>query len=165
MNAPLNFTEPEIKLRLGRIRTILDSGVLDAPNSPEDGLETAFVEVIDHLDDLLRQSDRMGYRVNFFEEVGVEGRIQDITALVAEVRQKISEFSGKQTTPFSDPRFHRYQDRGAGYFTNGAFFACDYEGETAFFVDNLRIYLERHIKRAVGEVYLNLQKLYPLLSR
>lgn len=146
-NAPAQF-------HLNRLHQLLGSDVFDR-NRPDDGTcERAFAEVVRLTDDLLQQADVAGRRVDFTKEVGVHGKIQDITSLVNSLRHSL--VPGLGAAPFAANRFNCYHDAGNGYFANGAFFKADYDNEVAFFVDDQRIYLNRHIKRAVqkAEVYL-----------
>ena len=130
-----------------RLHQLLGSDVFDR-NRPDDGTcERAFVEVIRLLDALLHQSEASGLRIDFTKEVGVHGKVQDITSLVDALQASLPPAPGA----FAVNRFNCYHDAGNGYFANGVFFTADYNDEVAFFVDDQRIYLNRHIKRAMQE--------------
>jgi len=145
MTSLKTLTPVGVNQHLIRINQLLDSPVFD-PNRREDGAwELAFSEVIMVLDDLLQHCEHSGKRIDFYEEVGVRGKIQDISSLVAWMRPCLPDHSAVS-------RLSRYYDSGVGYFANGSFFDCDYDHELAFYIDDQRIYLNRHIKRALHEV-------------
>lgn len=134
-----------------RLHQLLDSSTFTRYSPDNSTCEPAFVEVIQLLDDLLQQAEQSGRRIDFIKEVGVSGRIQDITSLVSNLRSKIITEVG-MPAHFSPNEFNCYYDAGTGYFANGFFFSADYNNEVAFFVDDQRIYLNRHIRRALQEV-------------
>lgn len=137
--------------RINRLHQLLESDVFER-SRPDDGTcELAFVEVIQLLNNLLRQADQSGHRIDFTREVGVQGKIQDITSLVSGVCGKLI-IEADAPARFAPNQFNCYYDAGTGYFANGSFFSADYSGEVAFFVDEQRIYLNRHIKRALQEI-------------
>lgn len=151
-----NAPEPS---RLNRLHQLLGSDVFDSAR-PDDGTrEPAFVNVIQLLDDLLQQSDAAGHRIDFTKEVGVHGKIQDVTSLVAGLRRsQIADSNG--TAQYAPGQFNCYAGAGTGYFANGAFFDADHDDDVAFFVGDQRIYLNRHIRRATQEAehYLTSQQ-------
>ncbi|MFC5412195.1 hypothetical protein ACFPMF_22915 [Larkinella bovis] len=137
--------EPSSFYEVGKLTVFTDY-------QPDDhSWKPAFREMIVLLDDMLAKSEQAGNRIGFTEQVGVNGKEQDITSLVKWMRENMV---GKNvgSDPGINQRLNRYKNAGAGYFANGAFFSCDYEDEIAFFLDDQRIYLNRHIHRAILEV-------------
>jgi hypothetical protein len=149
-------TDP-IKQRLKRLHVLLESPVFNQA-SPEDGSwKSAFAELIILLDDLLAQAQQAGQRVDFWEGVGVHGKIQDVTSLVAWLRAFLPVSVTDLAAQFDNNRLNRYFGQGTGYFENGAFFTCEQAGDLAFFLDDQRIYLNRQIRRAITEAELSVQ--------
>ena len=101
---------------------------------------------------LLLSADQAGKRVDFLEGVGVNGKIQDITSLVNWMYDRLPELTADTSGQQSANRLNRYVDQGWGYFANGSFFTVEFDDEQGFFVDDQRIYLNRHIRRALSEV-------------
>ncbi|GAB2515128.1 hypothetical protein [Spirosoma aerophilum] len=129
--------------------------------SPEDGpWKIAFAELILLLNDRLIQEDRAGQRVDFWEGVGVQGKLQDVTSLVAWLRACFPDTLPDFTTTFASDRLNRYFGKGTGYFANGAFFTCEQADDLAFFVDDQRIYLKCQIGRAVTEIETHAQAVH-----
>ncbi|WP_461137321.1 hypothetical protein [Spirosoma terrae] len=100
---------------------------------------------------LLQRADAAGKRIDFIRGVGVHGKVQDITALVAWMTKHLPELDSDQPGQLSTNHLNRYRNAGTGYFANGAFFTVEFDDELAFFIDNQRIYLNRQIKRSVLE--------------
>ncbi len=149
-------TDEQLQSSRSRLHQLFDSNVFDR-NHPDDGTcERAFGEVIRLLDDLLQESEASGGRIDFTKEVGVHGKIQDVTSLVSHLRAGVQTASDTSASVNTN-RFNCYFGAGTGYFANGAFFTADYDNEVAFFVDDQRIYLNRHMKRATqeAEAYLS----------
>lgn len=143
--------------RLTRVYELMESPLFNQ-DSREDGLwKSTFAELIIAVDELLVQAQQKGKRVDFYEGVGVHGKIQDITSLVDWLHGSLPGTSAGLSTPATLARLNRYFGQGTGYFANGAFFTGEYEGDVAFFLDDQRIYLNRQIRRAVGEAELTLQ--------
>lgn len=143
--------------RLNRIHVLLDSPVFKK-ESPEDGpWKVAFAELIILVNDLLIQSEQAGNRIDFWQGVGVHGKIQDVTSLVTWLRGCLPGTLTDFATQFTQSRLNRYFGQGTGYFSNGAFFTCEQAGDLAFFVDDQRIYLHHQIGRAVTETEMPVQ--------
>lgn len=142
---------------LKRIHALLNSPVF-GKESPESGpWKVAFAELIMLVNDILVQGDETGKRIDFWEGVGVRGKIQDITSLVAWMRASLPATLTDFATAFEPNRLNRYFGQGTGYFSNGAFFTCEQADDLAFFLDDQRIYLNRQIGRAVAEAEMPLQ--------
>ena len=135
---------------INRLHQLLGSDVFDR-NRPNDGTcERAFTEVIRLLDGLLRQAEAAGQRIDFTKEVGVHGKIQDITSLISSMHSTLQSETATGAGPAAN-QFNCYYDAGNGYFANGVFFVSEYDNEVAFFVGEERVYLNRHLKRAMQE--------------
>ncbi len=133
-----------------RLHQLVDSDVFTQNRSDDKACEQAFVEVIQLLNAVLTQSEQSGRRIDFTKEVGVQGKVQDVTSLVSSLARSLILKSG-QPNQFADGQFNCYQGAGTGYFANGAFFTADHADDVAFYVGDQRIYLNRHIKRAMQE--------------
>ena len=142
----------QIKHRLARVHTLLDSPTFNRNSLEEGPWKSTFAELITLVDELLLQAQQADKRVDFLEGVGVNGKIQDITSLVDWIHHRLSELTTDMPGQLPGNRLNRYFDQGTGYFANGTFFTGEYEGDLAFFLDDQRIYLNRHIRRAVSEV-------------
>jgi hypothetical protein len=112
---------------------------------------TAFVELISRVDKLLTQVDEQGQRVDFTKGIGVHGKIQDITSLVHWMNQHLPDVAADRPGQWPQNRLNRYTNEGWGRFANGCSFANEFDGDTAFFIDDQRIYLRNQLHRAVDQ--------------
>ncbi|GAA4450434.1 hypothetical protein GCM10023189_11070 [Nibrella saemangeumensis] len=135
-----------------RLHQILKSPVFNQPSPGDTSWQPAFCEVVILLDGLLNNAEQLGHRIDFTDEVGVHGKVQDITSLVSWLRQRIPASAAKEPDQQLSSRLNCYHHAGVGYFPNGVFFRCDHTGEVTFFLDDQRIYLNRHIQRSLQEV-------------
>lgn len=136
--------------RLNRLHQLIESDVFSRSRPDDGACELAFVDVIRLLNSLLQQSEEAGHRVDFIKEVGVHGKLQDITSLISSIDHSLIRETDIPPH-FAANQFNCYYDAGSGYFANGVFFSADYDDEVAFFVGDQRVYLNRHIKRALQE--------------
>ncbi|GAB3886460.1 hypothetical protein [Spirosoma agri] len=123
--------------------------------------QSLFIELVNLESDLLEQAEQAGKRVDFFDEVGTNGKIQDITSLIYAMRQSVNTINANQNTPETNtavvPVINHFYGAGNGYFPNGLFFRCDHDDDLAFFVGQDRIYFHRHLVRAFTEAKAYLQ--------
>ncbi|UFH54863.1 hypothetical protein [Spirosoma sp. KNUC1025] len=152
-------TSNQIKVNLARIHALMDSPLFKHDSSEITSWRPVFSELITLLNDVLHQADQLDKRVGFMDNVGVNGKIQDITSLVEWMHERLPNLPADQPGQLSDNHLNRYFDRGTGYFANGYFFTADFDDELAFFVDDQRIYLNRHIRRAITEAEKSLPNL------
>ena len=145
------YTADQIKQRLNRVHQLLESPLFDRKSLEDGPWKVAFAELIMVSDELLNQSQQLGHRIDFYEGVGVTGKIQDITSLVEWMRAclpaSVADLAGQLTTL----RLNRYFDRGTGYFANGSFFTGEFDNELALYIDDQRIYLKSQLGRAIQE--------------
>ena len=134
-----------------RVYALLNSPVFNRDSNEEVVWRPAFTELITLVDEVLLRAQQAGQRVDFLEGVGVNGKIQDITSLVEWMRSCVPALAADRPGQLPANRLNRYVDQGTGYFANGSFFTGEYDNEVAFFIDDQRIYLDRHLRRAVDE--------------
>src|SRR5919199_2468769 len=116
-------TDEQHKSRLNRLHQLLESDVFEENRADDGTCERAFMEIMPLLDDVLQQSEQAGHRIDFTKEVGVNGKIQDITSLVHTLSQQLT--ANKNTvSPSAVSQFNCYYNAGTGYFANGVFFTA-----------------------------------------
>jgi len=140
-----------ITIKHTRLHELLDSPMFRRSSPDQDLWKPAFAELIILVNELLIQTDQDGKRVDFREGVGVNGKVQDITSLVAWLRSRLPNTTADFSDLLADTHLNRYFDQGTGYFANGSFFTGEYADDVAFFMDDQRIYLNKHIRQAVDE--------------
>ncbi|WP_080056240.1 hypothetical protein [Spirosoma aerolatum] len=141
-----------LKNHLIAIHKALNSPVFNLNISENYPWKSEFTQLIKLLHNVLVLADQAGKRVDFLDDVGVNGKIQDITSLINWMYDCLPGLSGEKSGQLAANRLNRYTNEGWGYFANGCFFSVGFDDEQAFFIDDQRVYLNRHIRRAVSEL-------------
>ncbi|PRY25905.1 hypothetical protein CLV58_13640 [Spirosoma oryzae] len=136
---------------LTKIDALLNATYFYADSTDDQPWRDTFVALIEQVDSLLTLLDQRGQRVDFTQGVGVHGKIQDITSLVHWLHKTLALIAEDGPRAVSQHRINRYFNEGWGRFANGYRLANEFEGDLAFFVDDQRIYLEHHLRRAVDQ--------------
>ncbi|MVM36017.1 hypothetical protein GO755_38750 [Spirosoma sp. HMF4905] len=147
----MQYAADQTKQRLNRVHQLLKSPVFDLKSVDDNSWKVAFAELIMVSDELLNQSSELGHRIDFYEGVGVTGKIQDITSLVEWMRACLPKSVADLSDQLTTQRLNRYFNQGTGYFANGYFFTGEFDGELALYIDDQRIYLKRQLGRAIEE--------------
>jgi len=173
------YQDIDVHYAIDRIQTILDCGIL---NRKYELTESAFIEVMIRLSDLLQRADSLGKRIRFKDDVklfppNAKGRhgVRDITDAIRECRDAVChpQANGHYITPEGYPKPPRAPKDNCAQMTFGMTrgktkwiktpqytIESDYEDDVCFFFGAHRIYLNRHIKRAFKE----LKPIFPLRS-
>lgn len=148
----MQHTSNPLDKYLTAVHTVLDSPAFSLNASEDDPWKSEFIHLITQVHGLLTLADQAGKRVDFWEGVGVTGKIQDITSLITWLYDRLPELTADKPGQLATNRLNRYANQGWGYFANGSFFTAEFNDELAFFIDDQRIYLNHQIRRAVSEV-------------
>ena len=150
------WTSAQLTTNLLQLEQLLHHDCFQRAASFSSLTRTLFIELLGLEDQLLQQAQRAGKRIDFIEEVGTNGRIEDISSLVHHMSQSVYDFEPEaaSNTPnrqIITPYLNHFYGAGVGYFTNGLFFTCPYEDELTFFVGRNRVFFYRHLVRAFNE--------------
>ncbi|GAB3954999.1 hypothetical protein GCM10028805_41340 [Spirosoma harenae] len=149
-NMPVNTSL--LKESLTRTHELLDSPAFHRDSADTSQWREQFAELITLVNGVLLEAEQTCGRVDFLDDVGVNGKIQDITSLVGWMHQHLPELLNDVPGQLADNHLNRYFGQGWGYFANESFFTVDYDDELAFFIDDQRIYLNHHLRRAIDQV-------------
>ena len=151
------FVKTDIERNIRRVTELLDTEALNSPNVFQ---ESVLIEVMVKLHDLLQTLSQLGYRINFTEDV-VEG---DVTDLVSKIRNLAchSESEGHFLDKEHHVKFTFNVSYGKGNLAiiNGRELTSDYDDDVCFFFGEQKIYLKRHILRALQEAQEKYKELY-----
>ena len=157
----------QIRDDINRIERILSSEIFDFENRKNPLREAAFRELMICLRDLIWKADKYGSRISFTDDVILDSnlKIADVTDLIKFMRDTISHPETKNTAipdPVVDATISLAVLYGkvSFYAINNILYSSDYEDEICFYFGTQRIYLRRHIIRALEEAKA---KLLPLL--
>ncbi|GGI82661.1 hypothetical protein [Legionella impletisoli] len=139
------------QFEIARINTLLHSRAVET-----DSLfaESAFIEILIRLNDLLNFLNSNGKRIKFTEDVDIQNGVNDITALVRELRNAACHVrSGNRRIDTNNFVFNRFiGDVPNGINMGEIVMGCNYKDDIALYYGPYRIYLNRHIRRLVNEV-------------
>ena len=148
---------------LHRISELLGCGVFHPSNDRNPLQQSAFIEVVICLRDLLYKSAKYGHRVAFADDVVKNSYVSDVTDAITAIRDAcchIDSFKRHIDENFNRGSFMVISGRGTLMKIGDLELKSDYEDDIAFYYGNNRLYLRRHIIRAFEEAR---QHLRPML--
>uniref|UniRef100_UPI003F80F844 hypothetical protein n=1 Tax=Xanthomonas sp. 0924 TaxID=2835534 RepID=UPI003F80F844 len=135
------------------IDNVLQSGVLDTPRHPL--FEAAFTSLVIHLKDLLMMANADGNRIAFTDDVDfVFGKPCDVTTLVVDIRNAMCHVdSPKHNLSFGRLRLMVITGLSPNAMVDDVIsYGCNYQDDIAIQYGPVRVYLNRHVMRALTEV-------------
>ena len=158
--------EQEVLSDVTRIETLLACGIFEPKNRRSPLVQSAFIELMICLNDLLAKAKKETLRINFTDDVVISTGIKDVTDLVAVIRNAACHIPSQ--TRYADDSENRimfytvYGRQPAAFLfeKTGQILGCNYDDDIAFLYGNQKIYFQRHIRRAFAEVS---EKLKPLV--
>jgi len=141
--------------------TLINTGVFNA-YVLQPFQESVFVLLTITLNDLLQKLDKLGHRVDFTEDVPQN----DITDLVNKIRNAICHLDSGENIVDKERQtkfvFNVLVGRVAAVaIGNNTTVGSDYDDDIAFCYGPYKIYLNRHIIRAIDESQKKINLLYP----
>ncbi len=139
---------------ISRIQEILDSGIFEKTNKRNTFQQSAFIELMICMRDLLYKAEKYGKRIDFKDDIMVNDYVKDITDAVKAIRDACCHINAFQ---------RNYDDHNNRGSFNVMYCKCkpvklgsfemysDYNDDVAYYYGNIRLYLNRHIKRAFQE--------------
>ena len=137
-----------------RIDEILGSGIFDPKNSQHPLRESAFIEMIICLRDLMEKVETYTERISFKDDLNLNDKTVDVTDSIRHVRDAICHLdSHKRHIDENKNRvaFCFISGKGCLMKINDVEIGSDYEDDICFFYGNHKLYFKRHIIRAFNE--------------
>lgn len=148
-----------------RINELLSCGIFDSVNSGNVLQSSAFTDLIICLRDLLYKTEKYAKRILFTEEIMTNTYVHDITDAVTAIRDACCHINSFKRL-FDDKRnrgsFMVIYGKGTLMKIGDLELKSDYKDDIAFFYGKNRLYVNRHIRRALKEATELLQ---PALSK
>ena len=126
--------------------------------------QSAFIEILIHLNYILQKLSSENSRVTWFDDVQTNQKIKDITDLVNDLRnaachsESPKNYISNSNTKFV---FNIFIGNCPNAIQIGnIFLGNDYQNDIAFYYGDKRIYLVRHIKRLLEELPSRINKLH-----
>jgi len=157
-----HFDMVETSHDLERSKTILLSGIFEPHNLEHPLRESAFVELMICLRDLMAKVEKYSTRISFTDDVILSKMTRDITDTITNIRDSICHINSfKRVVDDRENRvaFCSISGKGRAFDFGDVVLQSDYDDETCFFYGCHRIYLKRHIIRALNEAEEKLQRI------
>lgn len=144
----------EISGAYASLERVIGTGLLQQPGNAL--FECVFTSVLINLNDLLQKADKAGRRVSFDQDVYVHKGSRDVTTLINHARNAACHL----TSAVQDLGWGRIRMvTMSGFCPNamvigGDTFGCEYSDDTAVQYGPIRVYVKRHVLRAIREVQL-----------
>ena len=149
------WTKPQLIDHLSQTASLFQANVFKPSRPYTAQSQGAWLELIQAVSDMVRQSSLAGKRIDFTDEVSTRGDSQDITSLLDTMRPRAyllhATGPAQEDLVFLDPMLNHVDGAARGHFSNGVFFICPHRSEQTFFIGGDRIYFYRHLMRAYLE--------------
>ena len=157
------YDKGDIQSDIRRAEDLLQSGIFDPSNAQSALFRAAFVDLLIALRDLMYKTEKYSRRITFTDDVSLTDRVKDVTGLIKFVRDALCHpeienhyFDGTDVKATFNVIF------GAGSILRTPAFeqSSPHTDDICFFFGSQRVFLNRHIRRALAEAK---QQLLPLL--
>jgi hypothetical protein len=160
----MDFIEKsEVHADIKRLSDLLACGIFDSTNASHVLFRSAFIETLIVLRNLMYKTEKYSDRIDFKDDIQQTKNVSDITDLIKFVRDALchpesdNHYIEKDNAKAS---FNVIFGKGCGVCIGDEKQESSYEDDVAFFFGRQRIFLNRHIRRALDEAK---QKLEPIL--
>lgn len=148
------FRDSEIETSIQRCIDIFNSEIFANENFRSPLIEPCVIMLLIKMNDVLQKLREDGKRIDFTEDVQFINGIKDVTDLINKARNAACHISSGANYVAPQKRvFASVWGRCPQALNiDGALYGSDYEDDIAFFHGPLRVYLKRHLHRALLEV-------------
>jgi hypothetical protein len=155
----------DCKRNIRRITELIDSGIFNSDSCGHPLQQSAFIDLMICMRDLMHKAEKYTKRVNFVDDILVNNYVKDVTDAITAIRDACCHIDSFKKN------FDGNRNRGEYLVAYGK---CnlmkvndfeakgEYEDDVAIFYGRNRIYMRRHILRAFHQAQAQLQ---PLLTR
>ena len=138
----------------GQCLRIFQSGVFSRSGVRSPLFQSAVVQTLICLNDLLQKAKDEGHRISFTDHITLEPGVSDVTDLINKCRNAACHIGSKHSNfEYGRFRFNVIVGRGTGVQIGDVFHAqCEFDDDIAVYYGTFRLYLARHALRAFEEV-------------
>jgi hypothetical protein len=120
--------------------------------------EAAVVFLLINLNDLLQKAKTDGARISFTDHIALNDRVSDVTDLVSKMRNAACHLgSPENDIGISKFRFCTVAGKQNAIMLGDLAIGCEFEDDIAIYYGRHRLYVRRHVARAIEE----LRNVYP----
>ncbi len=148
-----------------RVTQLIDSGIFNSNNGGHPLQQSAFIDLMICMRDLMHKAEKYTKRVDFVEDVLTNNYVKDVTDAITAIRDACCHIDSFKKNFDSNGNRGEYMVAygKCNLLRMGDFEAKgEYEDDVAVFYGRNRVYLRRHILRAFHQAQAQLQ---PLLER
>lgn len=144
----------DIESSVRRCSEIFESGIFGNKTVRHPLFEPAVTFVVIHLSDLLQKANFDGRRVSFADDMVVSDSVSDVTELLRVCRNAVCHIpSGEHLIDIGKFSFCGVAgNHPEAFLMNETTYGCDFEDDIAVFFGGTRLYLRRHVMRALDEI-------------
>ena len=145
-----------------RITQLIDSGIFNSDNCEHPLQQSAFIDLIICMRDLMLKTEKYTIRVNFVDDVLTNGYVKDVTDAITATRDACCHIDSFKKNFDSNGNRGEYMVAygKCSLLRMGDFEAKgEYEDDIAVFYGRNRVYMRRHILRAFYQAQSQLQPL------
>lgn len=156
--------EQDCLLTIQRIQQLLGSGIFQSENAGHVLAQSAYIDLVICLRDLLYKAEKYAARVDFTDDLVVNAYVKDVTDAVTAHRDAACHIdSFKRVFDVSGSRgaFNVAYGKVVLMQLGDQLIASEYDDDVAIFYGANRLYLQRHIIRAFNEAT---ERLAPLMK-
>lgn len=155
------FVKSQMQSSIYQIDKLLRTGVFNTPVL-SDFQEPVFLSIIIKLNDLLQKLSQLGERINFSDDIASG----DVTDLTNKIRNAVDHPTSGEHILDKQAQIKTTFCVAVGKSNmmsiNGKKIGSDYEDDIAIFFGEHRMYLKRHLIRALNEAMQKYQRLYSI---
>lgn len=146
------YTKSEIIADISRIDTLVNTGIFEPNNASNPFTNSAFIETIILLRDLVAKCKKFSTRINFTDDVIISSNVSDVTDLIVFIRNAVCHIdSDNNNIENNRITCSRIYGKGTPIVINGKGITSDYDDDVCYIFGEQKIYWRRHIIRAFGE--------------
>ncbi|MFH5833746.1 hypothetical protein [Halalkalibaculum sp. DA384] len=152
-------TKSDIESNFRRIDKILGSNIFHPSNSQNPLFQSALIELLIRVRDLMAKSRIHAERVDFEDDIIQTDNIDDVTDLITFIRNAVCHIdSDNHNLDEINARLSFNAMFGKGSFAKigDVELKSDYDDDVCFFFGAQKVYLNRHLVRAYKEAKQNL---------
>jgi len=151
----MNFSsQSEARHSIQRIETILSSDIFQPQNDQHPLRESAFVELMICLRELMKKAEDHAHRISFTDDINIIKGTKDVTDTIRHIRDCLCHLDSKKRLTDESRNISIIGTvYGKGYFAkiDDLELKSDYDDDLCFFYGLHKLYLKRHIFRAFLE--------------
>ena len=149
----------DCETNIRRIQELRGSGIFDSNNAGHVLLQSAFIDLMISMRDLMYKTEKYAERISFADDILPNEYVKDVTGAITAVRDAcchIDSFKKLFDERGNRGSFMVVYGKGNLIKIGDLELKSEYEDDTAIFYGKNRLYLKRHIVRAFQEAQVKL---------